>query len=69
MLIDCNQCTMQDTDACDDCVMSFLLHDPTLPLVVADECAGALAVLADGGLIPELRLAPKLRLVPRSAAG
>ena len=63
MLIDCNQCIMQDTNACDDCVMSFLLHDPTLPLAVADDCAGALAALADGGLVPELRL------VPRSAAG
>ena len=63
MLIDCNQCTMQDTSACDECVMSFLLHDPTLPLVVAEECAGALEALAGGGLVPELRL------VPKSAAG
>ena len=63
MLIDCNQCTKQDTSACDYCVMSFLLHDPTLPLAVADDCAGALVALADGGLVPELRL------MPRSAAG
>ena len=63
MLIDCNYCIMQDTNACDDCVMSFLLHDTTLPLALADEYAGALEALADGGLVPQLRL------VPRSTAG
>ena len=63
MLIDCNQCVMQDTSACDDCVMSYLLHDTTLSLSLADEYAGALGALADGGLVPQLRL------VPRSAAG
>jgi len=63
MLIDCNQCTMQDTSACDDCVVSFMLHDNTLPLALADEHAGALEALADGGLVP------RLRLVPRSATG
>jgi len=63
MLIDCNQCVMQDTSACDDCVMSFLLHDTSVPLALADEHAGALEALADGGLVPQLRL------LPRSAAG
>ena len=27
MLIDCEQCAMQGTSACDDCVVTFLLAD------------------------------------------
>ena len=26
MLIDCDQCAMQHTSACDDCVVTFLLE-------------------------------------------
>lgn len=63
MLIDCNECAMQDTEACRDCVVSFVLHDLEGPLEVDEDQAGALEVLAEVGLVPELRL------VPRSAAG
>lgn len=63
MLIDCNECAMQNTEACRDCVVSFVLHDRRGPLEVDEEQAGALEVLAEIGLVPELRL------VPRSANG
>jgi hypothetical protein len=63
MLIDCNECAMQDTVACQDCVVSFVLRDLAGPLEIDDDRAEALEVLADVGLIPELRL------VPRSATG
>lgn len=56
MLIDCNECTMQDTEACHECVVSFVLHDLAGPLEIDEEQAGALEVLAEVGLVPELRL-------------
>ena len=63
MLIDCNDCTMQDTRACSDCVVTHVLHDLSKPLDLDEEQADALEMLADEGLVPVLRL------LPRSAAG
>jgi hypothetical protein len=56
MLIDCNQCAMQHTSACDDCLVTFLLDSG--PLEIDDAESEALANLADGGLVPRLRLIP-----------
>jgi hypothetical protein len=54
MIIDCDSCEMRNV-ACDDCVVTFLLAAPPVG-ELADEEAGALAVLADGGLVPPLRM-------------
>ncbi|MDH3958200.1 MAG: hypothetical protein OEU98_01855 [Actinomycetota bacterium] len=54
MIIDCDGCQMRDL-ACDDCVVTFLLGPPA-GLGSAEQTA--LAVLADGGLVPPLRMAP-----------
>jgi hypothetical protein len=56
MLIDCDQCAMQHTSACDDCVVTFLLG--TTPVELTDEQTGAMAHLAEAGLVPRLRLVP-----------
>jgi hypothetical protein len=56
VLIDCNECVMQHTAACHDCVVSHLLADVLGPIEVDREQAAALEVLADAGLVPELRL-------------
>ena len=56
MHIDCNECVRQYTEACRDCVVTHLLHDVAEPLVVDDERMEALGVLAEHGLVPELRL-------------
>jgi len=61
MLIDCEQCAMRDTSACDDCVVNCLLGDT--PLDVSDEVATALGNLAEEGLVPHLRLIPAERRV------
>jgi hypothetical protein len=53
MLIDCDRCEMRDI-ACDDCVINVLLGAPP-EVELEDETAKALAVLADGGLVPPLR--------------
>jgi hypothetical protein len=59
MLIDCDECAMQHTSACDDCVVTLLLQDALGPIEVDRDQAAALDVLADAGLVPELRLVPK----------
>jgi len=60
MLIDCNECAMQHTPACTDCVVTHLLADALGQIEVDREQAAALEVLADAGLVPELRLVPRV---------
>ena len=62
MLIDCETCTVREV-ACGDCVVTHLLEsprdigvDPT-PLSLEPAEADAIAVLAEHGLVPPLRLA------------
>jgi hypothetical protein len=54
MVIDCDGCVMRDL-ACGDCVVTFLLG-PAQGLGSVEQTA--LAVLADGGLVPPLRMRP-----------
>lgn len=61
MLIDCRQCAMQETSACDDCVVTFLLG--VQPLDLDESEAVALDNLAEEGLVPRLRLIPAERRV------
>jgi len=59
MVIDCDTCAVAGP-ACGDCVVSVLLGPPVPgPVEIADEHAPALAVLADAGLVPPLRLVPQ----------
>ncbi|WP_413449826.1 hypothetical protein AA0Y32_03970 [Georgenia phoenicis] len=59
MIIDCDSCTVR-TIACDDCVVSFLLGPGRGPVPaprdLGEDERTALAVLADNGLVPPLRL-------------
>ncbi len=59
MLIDCSQCSGQKTGACGDCVVMYLLRDLPGPIEVEEEQAVALGILAECGLVPQLRLAPR----------
>ncbi len=59
MLIDCDECQMQDTDACQDCVVSFLLNDLAGPIELDDDQVEAVELLADAGLVAPLRLVPR----------
>ena len=61
MLIDCEQCAMKDTSACDDCVVTCLLGDG--PVDMSETQERALVNLADEGLVPRLRLVPTERRV------
>ncbi len=61
MLIDCEQCAMRDTSACDDCVVTCLLGGG--PVEMSDTQMEALDNLASEGLVPKLRLVPAERRV------
>lgn len=60
MIIDCDSCAVRGP-ACSDCVVTFVLGPPDWLVGdgLAGEEAAALAVLADSGLVPPLRLVPK----------
>ncbi|MHB8246352.1 MAG: hypothetical protein ACYDGN_13565 [Acidimicrobiales bacterium] len=54
--ISCDECSLEATEACDDCVVSFLLGPPTAEAVVVDVMeARAMRLLHQVGLVPELR--------------
>lgn len=59
MRIDCDECAMQGTDQCKDCVVSFVLEREDGVVVVDEEEARALRTLGEAGLVPLLRLTPK----------
>lgn len=55
MLIDCDECLMQATTACNDCVVTLILeHSPVAEVDNAE--IEALSNLAEVGLVPPLRL-------------
>ncbi len=59
MRIDCDECAMQGTDQCRDCVVTYMLDREDGPVVVDAEEAQALRRLGEAGLVPMLRLVPK----------
>ena len=57
MLIDCDDCQVRDLQ-CGDCVMTVLLgHTGVYEVDPGEQLA--LQALADGGLLPALRMVPK----------
>jgi hypothetical protein len=56
MEINCDDCVMQHTDTCDDCVVSFIVdREPGEAIVIDEEEERAVRLLAKAGLVPELR--------------
>jgi hypothetical protein len=56
MIISCSECVMEGTDACGDCVVTFLCaREPGEAVVIDVEEARALRLLERGGLAPTLR--------------
>lgn len=55
MRIDCDECVMQGTSACEDCVVTFVVSRRPGEAVVLDlEEERAVRALADAGLVPGL---------------
>ena len=54
--IDCNECAMAGTAACDDCIVTFIVNrEPGDAVVVDADEERALRSLSAGGLVPRLR--------------
>jgi hypothetical protein len=54
--IDCAECSNQDTEVCDDCVVSFIVgHRPGDAVVVDAGEARAVRLLERAGLVPGVR--------------
>ena len=62
--VSCDDCRLQGTDACQDCLVSFVLgRDPDDAVVIDAEEARTVRMLAGAGLLPSLRF------TRRAAAG
>jgi hypothetical protein len=57
--IDCDECAMQGTDQCGDCVVSFIVEREEGAVVVDADEAAALRRLGQAGLVPLLQLVPR----------
>ena len=55
-IISCDECEMQHTSTCDDCVVTFICNRAPDEAVVIDVAeARAVRLLGEGGLVPRLR--------------
>lgn len=60
VIIDCDCCQLQGTEACDDCVVSFLLgREPEDAVVIDADEARAMRMLERAGLAPSLRFSTR----------
>lgn len=62
LTISCDDCSMQCTSACDDCVVTFLLRDDAdgadtmeLDMVLDLDQARVVRLLGKAGLVPDLK--------------
>lgn len=53
MIIDCERCPGRRARECEECVVTFLLNSPS---ELSDGEVAAIAVLAEQGVVPELKL-------------
>jgi hypothetical protein len=54
--IDCDECVMRQTAACDDCVVTFVVgRESGEALVIDADEERAVRMLAGAGLVPRLR--------------
>jgi len=55
-IISCDDCTMQHTSACEDCVVTFICNrEPDRAVVIDVVEARAVRLLGEAGLVPKLR--------------
>jgi hypothetical protein len=55
-IIDCDECALQGTAACDDCVVTFICsREPEDAVLIDADEARAVRLLAEAGLVPALR--------------
>ncbi len=60
LTIDCECCSLRETAACEDCVVTFLLgRDADDAVVIDADEARALRMLEHAGLVPALRFSSR----------
>jgi hypothetical protein len=60
LTISCDECAMQGTTACDDCVVTFLCgREPGDAVIIDAAEERAVRMLGRSGLIPQLRHQPR----------
>ncbi|MCL2393217.1 MAG: hypothetical protein FWC87_00905 [Acidimicrobiaceae bacterium] len=65
MTISCDDCTMQDTPACEGCVVTFLCdREPADAVVIDADEVRAMRMLGRAGLTPPLRHRRRRAFVP-----
>jgi hypothetical protein len=67
MLVDCDNCEVRGS-ACAGCVVTVLLGAPPNGVELDESERRALAVLADAGMVPRLRLVSPSKPRPHRAA-
>lgn len=61
LTIDCYECQLQHSDACQDCLVSFVIdRDPKDALIIDVEEERAVRMLEKAGLLPRLRFAERV---------
>lgn len=55
MVISCDDCVMQGSAACGDCVVTFMLNRGPGAVVMDLPTERAVRLLAEAGLVPDLR--------------
>ena len=59
-VISCDECAMQHTAVCDDCVVTFICgREPDEAVVIDVAEARAVRLLGEVGLVPRLRQVPR----------
>lgn len=59
LVIDCSECLENRTEACDDCIVAFVIDRPEGAVVFDAAEERALRSLHNAGLLPELRYGRK----------
>ena len=59
MRIDCTQCEMYESEHCEDCLVTAVLHPPAGLVDIDEDMDPPLQELAGAGLIPVLKFRPR----------
>ena len=59
MIVDCDACVMDGTDACADCIVPMLLSGTGGPARIGSDEEVAIRNLAEAGLVAPIRLVPR----------
>ena len=56
LVIDCAHCVARETDACDDCLVTFICNrEPDDAVVITMDELRSMRLLSDAGLVPSLK--------------